>query len=118
MPRVAFARQVGETLFGRSVIFIKHNISKYGDLDTRMFAIPGSWIIPGTAHPIERDVVTLEIGSDHFLQIGSMLAHDASFPIDDGTSLRSFKCHVVISRTIKKCELFKALWVSDLKGRG
>jgi hypothetical protein len=74
---IASARQINEALFGRSVVFIEHNICKYGDLGTRMFAIPGSWIIPGTAHPVERDFVSLEVGR--------VLGHKASFPIDNGT---------------------------------
>jgi hypothetical protein len=74
---IASARQIDEALFGRSVIFIEHNISKYGDLGTFMFAIPRSGIIPGTAHPVERDFVSLKVGR--------VLGHNASFPIDDWT---------------------------------
>jgi hypothetical protein len=68
---IASARKINEALSGRSVIFIEHNISKYGDLGTFMFAIPG------TAHPVERDFVSLKVGR--------VLGHNASFPIDDGT---------------------------------
>src|SRR6266853_2740611 len=84
---------------------VSHQCSETPDTIATITGVSG-----GTAHPVERDFVTLEVGR--------VLGHHASFPINDGTSLRILKCRAVHSRTVPKYELFKAPFVSDLKGRG
>ena len=67
---IASARQINEALFGRSVIFIEHNISKYGDLGTFMFAIPSCARLKGSFSRRDQNPADDRLGSYPMTELG------------------------------------------------